>query len=55
MAGAIGQTLQRVLVHDAAVLTLPALLAQARAVRAEPVAGARRMRTVNCVVEIRGL
>lgn len=43
VAGTIGQTLQRVLIHLAAVLSLPALLAQTGAVRAESMAGARRM------------
>lgn len=47
MSRAIGQTLQRVLVHDGAVLALPALLADARAVRTEAVTRAGRMRTID--------
>jgi len=47
VAGAVGQALQRVLIHGGAVRSLPALLADAGAVGAESVARAVRMRTVH--------
>lgn len=46
VAGAVGQALQRVVVCFTAVCAFPALLAQADAVRAEPVTRARRVRAV---------
>lgn len=46
VAGAVGQALQRVVVCFAAVCAFPALLAQADAVRAEPVTRACRVRAV---------
>lgn len=47
VAAAVGQTLQRLLVHLAAISSLPALLAYAGALRAETVAGTSRMGAVH--------
>lgn len=47
MSAAVRQALQRLLVHLATVGALPALFADARALRAETVAGAGWMRTVD--------
>lgn len=47
VAAAVRQALQRFLVHLTAVGTFPALFADARALGAETVAGASRMRTVD--------
>lgn len=47
MAAAVRQTLQRLLVHLTAVGSLPTLFTDARALGAETVARASRMRTVD--------
>lgn len=47
VAGAVGQALERVLVHGGTVRALPALFADAGAVGAEAVAGAGRVGTVH--------
>lgn len=47
VARAVGQTLLGRLIHGAAVQPLPALLAQALALRTKAMTGARGMRTVH--------
>lgn len=47
MTAAVRQALQRLLVHLTAVGSFPALFTDARALGAETVAGASRMRTVD--------
>lgn len=47
VAGAVGQTLQCVLVHRGTVRALPALLADAGTLGTEPMPGTGRMGTVN--------
>ena len=47
MSGAVGQTLECILVHGAAVETFPAFLADAGALSTEAVSGAVGMRAIN--------
>ena len=48
VGGAVRKALARLLVQGRAVGSLPALLADASTVDAEPVAGASRVRAVHC-------